>query len=1041
MRKIKHDWEDPGISGRGREAAHAPLGAYASVESAMRGDRRSSKYTMSLDGEWKFHLAQSPLSAPDGFWKADFDDSAWAKISVPGNWQLAKNCTDKPIYTNIAYPFKPNPPFPPDANPTGCYRRSFKIPDSWDGREMFLVFESVDSAFHVWVNGQEVGYGEDSRLPAEFAVTPFVKKGLNTLAVRVLRYCSGTYLEDQDYWQMSGIQREVWLYAKPAVHIRDFRIRTIFDESYKDAVLDATAYIDTRSLPQTPNCAKISDYEGYTAEIQLYDHEARPVLPEPAAGPFSAQTNMYGPEFEKDAARFRVPVPSPRKWSAEDPYLYTLVMKLSDASGAVLDIESCKVGFRQVEIRDRQVLLNGRRLVVRGVDRHEFNPERGRAVTVEDMRRDIILMKQLNFNAVRTSHYPDDPRWYDLCDELGLYLVDEANLETHGLGGQLSVDPAWAPAYLERAVRMVMRDRNHPSVCFWSLGNESFKGPNHAAMANWIRVCDPTRPVQYESGNPAPHTSDIMVPMYPRLDWVAKVMEDPSEKRPMIMCEYAFAKGNATGNFRKFWEYVDRYPSFQGGFIWDWSDKLLLFELPDGRKVHGYGNDLGENTDYPAIGEHPSQVFSGIVGADLVPHPGAMEAKKLQAPVAFPSFDPASGLLEVWNKYHALHLDHLEFGWELAENGEILQSGKFKVDGAAPDSRSRTGIPVKIPEIGSPGSEYFLNVRAYLSDETPWAPPGHLISWEQFKLPVQCPAAEATRPSETCEIKHASGPDSISVSGEGWSLAWDARSGLMNSWNVKGIEQLSAPVREIFHRAPTDNDWLLGYKHSYFSEWKANGIMDLKRTLRGISSVKTDTGDVVVSVSSELRGTDPSKPIICEIRSIVSADGKVSVEQKAAIPDCFPIIPRIGILFPLRAGLESVTWFGRGPWENYVDRKDSAIVGKWTSAVSNMFERYICPGECAGREDTRRLQLSDRYGDGLSFLGAPLFHFSILHFAPEDLMAAKHSWELKPRPEVFLILDGWHMGVGGDTGWTRNVHPEFLIGPGDYSWKFSFQIS
>lgn len=1049
MRPILHDWEDPAVFERHRETTHVPLGAYPDAESALACDRRQSPYILSLNGMWGFHLASSPEQAPEGFWTDGFDASAWGPIPVPGNWQLTQaGCWDKPIYTNVAYPFTPNPPFVPAANPTGCYRRTFTLPESWAGREVFLVFEAVDCAFHVWVNGEPVGYSQDSRLPAEFRLTRFLRPGENLLAVRVLRYSSGTYLEDQDYWQMSGIQRDVVLYSKPAVHLRDLTVRTTFDPAYADATLQVVAYLS--NLQHLRPAAEFHPvptrrhgdpaFSRCSAEIMLYDAAGTPVLPAPVRAAFAEHTGAAANGLvEKGAATFAVPVPRPRPWSAEDPYLYTLVVTLRDPEGLVTDVESCRVGFRQVEIRDRQLLLNGRRLVVRGVDRHEFHPDRGRAVTEEDMRRDIVQMKRLNFNTVRTSHYPNDPRWYELCDELGLYVIDEANLETHGLWGDLSNDPAWVHAYMARGVRMVLRDRNHPCIVSWSLGNESFRGPHHAAMHAWIRSFDPTRPVQYESGNPGPDTSDIMVPMYPDLDWVRRVMEDPAERRPMVMCEYAFAKGNVTGNFRAFWDLVERYPSFQGGCIWDWADKALRVALPDGRRVLGYGNDLGEGFDYSRIGEHPTQVFNGIVGADLDPHPGAFEVKKVQAPVAFAAVALAQGRIAVRNRYQFSSLGHLDIHWEVQESGRILRRGCLAAPDVSAGQQAELTLPLELPVRGQPGAECFLNLEAVLNRDLPWADAGHVIAWEQFALPVtrRAPAPRARRrlPGVSLETSTAV----TTVRAADGCLTWDRRSGLLTSWQDHGHDLLAAPAQELFLRAPTDNDWLLGLPYSYLNDWRANGLVDLRRQCLEVDAASLNPHTVLVRVQSELVGTDTAQPIRCELRYQVTGDGRLAVEQHVVIPECFALVPRIGVRFVLTPGLERVRWFGRGPWENYVDRKESACVGTYRSTVTGMLEAYLCPGECGGREEVRWLELRGGRGPGVRVEGAPRFHFSALHVSLEDLMTTKHCWELEPRPEVFLTLDGWHMGLGGDTGWSRNLHPEYWVRPGTYRWGFALR--
>lgn len=1038
MRSIKHEWEDPAVSGRNREAAHAPMGVFCDEAAALRGERIAGPFVQSLDGEWKFHLAPSPQECPPEFWEETLDDSFWGTISVPSNWQLRPGCPDLPIYTNVAYPYEPDPPFPPEANPTGCYRRTFNVPEEWLDRDVRLIFESVDSAFHLWINGREIGYSEDSRLPAEFRITPFLRAGKNQITVRVLRYCSGSYLEDQDYWQMSGIQRSVWLAARPKVHIRDFRIRTTFDASYNDAILDATVYLETRSLPAQPAATtRITEYKGLHASLRLLDDSGE-LVAQSAPEPFSGQTGMYGDGCEKGAAKFQLPVNAPLKWSPDQPNLYRLLMTVTDTQGKTVDLQSCRVGFRQVEIKDRQVLLNGRRLIVRGVNRHEFHPERGRAVTEADMRREIVLMKQLNFNAVRTSHYPNDTRWYELCDELGLCVVDEANLETHGVGGLLSLDPSWASAYLERATRMVLRDRNHPSICFWSLGNESFAGANHAAMAGWIKFFDPTRPVQYESGNPGALVTDIMAPMYPSLDWVGEVMADQRETRPMILCEYAYAKGNATGNFSKFWEFVDRYPAFQGGFIWDWADKSIVFTLPDGRRVHGYGNDLGERYDYAAVGEDPTMVLNGIVGAELDPHPGAHEVKKFQAPVGLRLLPGWPLRLTVANKYHDDGLSHLRLEWEIIDNGRPIQSGTAALPHVAAGASGDFALDAMAPAGDPAGREFFLNVRCVLHRDLPWAPAGHLVAWDQFPLPCGAPARTkpSLAPSGKVVLKRSGGRIRVSASSASWE--WEESTGLLRSWSTGSRELLAQPVVEMLHRAPTDNDFTLSKKESYLKDWEAAGLIPQQRRLAGISTALCDDGSAVVSVGSVL-GND-AHAIACTMRWTIRPDGSLAFEQSVIVPPSIPTLGRIGILFPLAEGWKNAEWYGRGPWENYPDRKQSAHVGLWRRPIAEMLERYPVPGECGGRTDVRHLELK---GDAVPCLrvdGDPLFQFSALPVSPDDLIAARHDWELVPRKETFLMLDGFHMGLGGDTGWTRNVHPEYLIGPGTYRWAATIGV-
>jgi beta-galactosidase len=1022
---MPQEWEDPLVFERNRETMHAPLGAWPDAESARTGKRLDSPHILSLDGVWKFKWFSNPRAVPPDTARTDCPDADWMDMPVPANWQLY-GTPDKPIYTNVVYPFKPNPPFPPEDNPTGFYRRTFSIPAGWHGRRIFLVFESVDSAARVWINGQDVGYSEDSRLPAEFDITRHLVAGDNSLAVLVPRFCDGTYLEDQDYWQMSGLQRSVYLVAKPQAHLRDFAVATVFDAEYRNATLNASAYVNPRE-----------GMVNYRVSFMLFDPEGQPVLREPVTGPIAAHSAMYNNPAgnERACCKVAIPVKSPRQWTAETPALYTLVISLLDPAGQAIDFESVKVGFRQVEIRNRQVLLNGRRLVIRGVDRHEHHPDRGRALTEDDMIRDILQMKRLNFNAVRTSHYPNDSRWYDLCDRYGLYLVDEANLETHGVNGDLTLNPDWAYAYLARAVRLVLRDRNHASVLFWSLGNESYVGPHHAAMAAWIRYTDPTRPVQYEGCNPGPAVSDIMVPMYPGLDWVRKVLSDATEKRPMIMCEYAYAKGNASGNFSKFWEMVDTYPSFQGGFIWDWQDKALSVSLPDGRKVWGYGGDLGCGWDYPASGEHPTQVLNGIVGADLEPHPGAFEVKNVQAPIAFSASadDLAAGTVHVLNKHQFIDLSRFEAAWELVEDGRPLAEGVCSLPPVEPGRELKLALGYTMPT-PKPGAEYAVNIRARLAVDQVWAPRGHLIAWAQFALPIRTPAP----------LEHLTGPVAVSAEGNrltamaaGVSIAFDTETGRLVSYAVDGREMIVAGPLENIRRAPTDNDFMLGNPMAYAADWKRLGL-DQPLNRRVVSCEKAAPGESLrVRVETELTGLRSDLPVRAVHDYRFRPDGSLDVSQQLAVPDGIPQVARIGVELVLTAGLEQAAWFGRGPFENYPDRKSAALVGRYESTVTRFFENgYILPGDCGGREDVRWLTLRDATGAGLLFRGAPVFHFDALHLSVDDLIAADHNWKLTPRPEIWLHLDHRHMGVGGDTGWTRNVHPEYRVGPGVYDWTF-----
>ncbi len=1029
-----HDWENPLIVGRNKRLGHVPLGAYADPDSALAGDRHASAYTRLLNGTWKFFLAKSPLDVPTGFQRNDFAVNDWQDIAVPGNWQL-QGFPDNPIYINVHYPFEPNPPFVPQANPTGCYRTDFELPPDWEDRDVFLLFESVDSNCLVWVNGQAVGYSQDSRLPAEFDITPYVHPEKNMLAVEVMRYCDGTYLECQDMWRMSGIQRDVILYSKPRVRLDDFTVRTHFDDHYRDARLVIETYIN-----------KNPAMESYSVEAMLYTADGNAVFENPVSAPVAGKTGWsLQPSTRTACARIEQTVTTPRQWTAETPYLYRLVLTLIDPQGKAIDFESCRVGFRQVEINEGVLLINGKRLTMRGVDRHEHHPERGRALTEEDMRREIILMKQLNFNTVRTSHYPDHPFWYDLCDEYGIYIIDEANIETHGMGGELSHNPLWAHAYLERGIRMVQRDKNHPCVILWSLGNESGAGPHHAAMANWIRAYDPTRFIHAESGHPGPEVSDVVSVMYPRLDRMLQILADPTEKRPVIMCEYAYAKGNATGNFFKFWDMIDTYPRFQGGCIWDWNDKALLHRTARGEPFFAYGGDFGPDFDYQRFfqqNEDPQMCCNGIVGPDLVPHPGAFEVKKVQAPIALMAASPErvlQGRFILWNKYQALDLSHLDIHWEMTEDGVLVQAGQLPPSNLPAGQKAPLAIPFEQPDSLTPGAEYYLKVRFTLRQPTAWAQAGHEIYWEQFPLLFPVPAVPVSSFGELPNIALLDNKETITIEGPEFELVFLKTTGVIASYRAKGRTLLQSGPVENFYRAPTDVDLLMGNPPASIHKWRAAGIDRLQRRLVHVQVTQIDAWEVDVRVAAHLCADGSGIGIDSQIDYRVFGNGSIIINHRVAVPEVMPHIPRIGLELILPAGFERLTWFGRGPHENYVDRKKGAAVGRYTSTVDEQFTPYVFPSESGGKEDVRWLALTDKAGAGLWVTGFNLLHFDALHYTIADLEQAGHPYELSRLPETILHLDGWHMGVGGDDGWAAQVHPEFLIQPGKYQYSLRLQ--
>jgi beta-galactosidase len=757
------DWENEQIVGRNKEPGHCTLVPYGDMGTALRCKREASQYYQSLNGSWKFNWVNKPADRPVEFYKPDYDVSGWNEIPVPANWQM--HGYGRPIYLNVRYPYPVNPPhIPHDYNPVGSYRRQFTIPDTWDGREIFLHFDGVKSAFYVWVNGCEVGYSQDSMLSAEFNVTRYLQPGRNTLAVEVYRWSDGSYLEDQDMWRLSGIYRNVYLFAAPKVHIRDFHVRATLDDDYEDGIL--------MIRPKLTNAGDV-DLERWTVQAQLYDERDRAVLPDRLKVEAKRIVNERYPQ--RGNVRFgllRAEVVNPKKWSAETPNLYTLVLTLHDAEGELVEAESCRVGFRRVEIKNGQLFVNGQSVKLFGVNRHEHDPDHGRAVPVSRMIEDIKILKSHNLNAVRTSHYPDDPHWYDLCDEYGIYLIDEANLETHGVGGLFSNIATWNAAFMERAIRLVERDKNHPSVIFWSLGNESGWGPNHAAMADWMHDYDPTRPVHYEGAAMRPHDPrnvDMISRMYDRIPQIIRLATDPDDNRPMVLCEYAHAMGNSVGNLKEYWDAIRSHERLIGGFIWDWADQGLRKRADDGTMFWAYGGDYG---DRPNDGNF---CCNGLVQPDRKPNPSLLEVKKVYQRIHVTPLDLLSGTVSIENEYDFVSLDFVEATWELTCDGTAIQDGE-------------------LPRLRIRPAEYWLKVTFALAEDTPWAQAGHVVAWDQFEVPFNVPEPETMALADMSDVKLHQENDVYTAIGADFEVTVGKASGAIESLTFRGTELVVGPL-------------------------------------------------------------------------------------------------------------------------------------------------------------------------------------------------------------------------------------------------------
>lgn len=1030
------EWENQYITQKNRYPMHTPYGAYESVGQALECDRNASAFVMSLNGLWKFRLYSKPEEA-EAFWLDDFDSSAWQQIPVPANWEY--HGYNKPIYTNIQYPFVRsdkgqsfetessagcfdlNAPFVPEENLTGCYLRKFIIPDSYDGRQILIDFGGVESCFFLWINGHEAGYSQDSKLNAEFDITEYIHNGENTIAVAVIRFCDGSYLEDQDYWHLYGIFRDVRILAKNKYHIIDYKIETLFQNNdFSESELSVTI-LPNRTYPL---------FGEQHVKLSLYDKNKTKLM-EFSSQSFSEYNAYLRPKF---VAQISAKVKNPELWTAETPTLYTLVLELQDKEGTTLDIESCHVGFRQLEISERGILtLNGKRLIIRGVDRHEFNPSTGRAVTIEQMKEDIFCIKRLNFNAVRTCHYPNSADWYDLCDIYGIYLVDEANVETHGYGGGLSSDPTWTTAYMERASRMVLRDKNHPSVIIWSLGNESGVGANHAAMYGWIKEYDKTRFVQYESGFPKANITDILCPMYPNMDWLKDVMANETDLRPMILCEYAYAKSNSTGNFKEFWDAVHKYPRFQGGFLWDFADKAIAVkDSSTGKTKYCYGGAFHEDV----VDGTPDMCLNGIVFADLSYKPGAYEVRNVQSPIIIEAATDWSGkhFLKVTNHYHALDLGHLKLTYEIQENGSVVHSGEFDTL----HTPAGTSEALDYPEIPAElRGEAYLNIYVTLSDDTAYAPAGTELYRYQTAINHSTYIPEINGHSPL-KLSYEETENNITVRGENIHIVFDKSVGFFTECRTNACNCLSGGL-ETFIRAATGIDEGCHDNNSYYYDWKASGIDRLRKTITGVN-VSATGYEVLIRTEASFVPADVtcgSRPLFFTETLYRITGSRITISNQ--IINCCDIdtLARIGLSFRLDSSFSELSWYGKGPWETYSDRKTAAFTGLYRSTVSEQHVRFVKPCECGGHEDTRYALLSDGT-HSVMITGGQDFHFSALPYSMEEYREAMYDEELPATPTgTWLIIDSVHAGLGGDTGWFKNIHPEYRIPSGRYSYEFT----
>ncbi|MEJ2043087.1 MAG: beta-galactosidase [Reinekea sp.] len=1005
-------WENPAVVQQNRMASHAPLFGYTRVPDALAKTNASRR---SLNGQWSFAFFDKPEQIPD---RLIFKN----KIDVPSNWQLQGY--DRPIYTNIKYPFEEQPPLVPVQNPTGVYRKNFALTKADLEQQVRIIFDGANAMLFLYCNNQYVGYSKDSRLPAEFDLSQFVLAGENQVTAIVLRWCDGSYLEDQDMWWLSGLFRDVSLLLKPKVAIADYSVQTELDAVYRDAVLKVETRITT-ALPEGE----------LTVQAQLFDGDQ--VIAEAETHPGSDIVDEHGgyPEI----AQLSVPVTNPKKWTDETPNLYTLVISLHDAQGKVLDAERTRVGFRQVEIRGGLLRVNGQPLLIRGVNRHEHDPQRGHAVTRDSMIQDITLMKQLNFNAVRTAHYPNHPEFYDLCDEYGLYVMNEANLETHGMWpcARLSDDPLWLNAYMERITRLVLRDRNRPSVIIWSLGNESGLGKNHHAMYQWVKQTDPTRPVQYEGGGADTAATDIICPMYARVDYdlphpavpkwaIKKWISLPDEHRPLILCEYAHAMGNSLGSFADYWDAFREYPRLQGGFIWDWVDQGLEQVDANNKSFYAYGGDFGDTPNDRQF------CINGLIFPDRTLHPTVIEAKYCQQYLSFSHCPGADVRIQVTSEYLFRSTNNEILHWQIEENGHPIHSGQLVLKLQPGEQQILTLLGALLEP--KPGCEYHLTLQVKTRKATTWCDSGHIVAQDQFELPASAHLPEISSYPKGRRVSVQQGKV-VRVICESAQWQIDSFSGELVSWiRAHGKELLAKPPVDNFWRAPLDNDIGISEAHqmdpnAWMVRWQQAGLDRLERVLVSLNVSEHSQYAEVVVIQRYLADGQP----VIQSRWAYQfhSDGRWTLDVAVDIANGLPPLARIGIEMPLKPVAEHINWHGRGPHENYPDRNRGALIGRYQAGIDDFHTPYIFPSESGLRTDCREVELA-----GLVVRGN--FHFSVSRFNQQTIALARHTSELVEDNCIYLRLDAEQMGVGGDDSWSPSVHKAYLLDKKRYSYCLTF---
>ncbi|MES2240303.1 MAG: glycoside hydrolase family 2 TIM barrel-domain containing protein [Bacteroidota bacterium] len=1016
-----NEWENPQLLDRGKEAGRSSFLLYANSAELKGGNPKESELYQSLNGNWKFNIVKNPTQRPLDFYATDLNDANWKEIKVPSNWEMQGY--DIPIYTNIVYPFPKNPPFiGGDYNPVASYRRNFAVSDSWNDKEIILHFGSITGYARVFLNGKEVGMTKAAKTAAEFNITSFLKKGNNLIAVQVFRWHDGSYLEDQDFWRLSGIERDVYLQAMPKTTVWDYFVKSELDNQYKNGIfnLDVTLKSFANNKIKSP-----------VVKVELFDNEGKVVFAE------SKKVNA-----KEQKVSFGKTIDNVKQWNAETPNLYSYTISLLDSKGNVIELISKKTGFRKVEIKDAQLLVNGKSVLVKGVNIHEHDDVNGHVPNKELMIKDLQLMKEHNINSIRMCHYPHDTEFYDLCDQYGFYVVDEANIETHGMGAewQSKFDqskhpaylPQWAPAHLDRIKRMFAFDKNHPSIIIWSLGNECGNGPVFYDAYDWLKQVDSTRLVQFEQAGENRNT-DIVCPMYPGIKSM-KAYAAADKKRPYIMCEYSHAMGNSSGNFQEYWDIINSSKHMQGGFIWDWVDQGMKTKNEKGVEFWAYGGDLGGKN----LQNDENFCANGLVSANRIPHPGLLEVKKVYQNIQFKLNDNSD--LKVTNRFNFTNLSNYTFKWELVKNGLKAKEGQFDLDVNPGESKE---VKLDLTDLDT-NSEYFLNVYAVSKFDSPLVAKGHEFAREQFAIGQGNYFKNNAMASKSpAKLKYSVKNKVLSFETDAVIGAFDLQKGEIVKYALKNdddkmIENFPTPY---FWRAPTDNDF--GNKMQDKSViWKD---AHKKPTVVSVDLGKKTAEGLLIKVAYKLAQVD----VPYTVDYLIQNDGSINVTAAIDMTGKeLPELPRFGMRLKLNGTYDNLSFYGRGPWENYSDRNSASFMGEYSDKVINQYTRtYIRPQESGYKTDVRWLTLKNSNGQGLKIEGKQAIGFSALNVATEDVdpgktKAQRHpsDLDLNSKEAVYLHLDYKQRGVGGDDSWGSLPHDSYRLLDKKYNYSYVISI-